>query len=619
MFRIVVTSPPSAAITVPGAPTIGTATAGNAQASVTFTPPSSNGGAAITSYTLTSNPGGFTGSGASSPVVVTGLTNGTSYTFSATATNSVGTGPPSGASNAVTPTANFPAQIAQPTAFAGSSGGVIVGRFPPPSNYSALRSASAPVQSYTMQVFDASNTLVSTVTSQPFIVDTNTAPCSSFLGTITSGSNVITGITTRPTGMANGQPIIDRYGYFPAGTTVSSFTTSGTLTVTCSNPATGNDSLQRIGFYKGGTTGNVWAQLNAKCTATGLSSGTYTIKVLATNANGSGTVSVASSSITIASAADFYLFCGPGTSAPSSTGFASGNGSGYANGSVVGNHDFGTSGVFCKYGVAPGAASNNGLATAPTNRLNSAYNVWEANSISGSSASSQSYVVWSNPSLSGLNQNGILQMSAYQHLTLDVQPLGAGGSRASQPIGFYIGNIFRVVEVCGTVTSSSSGTTITDSTLALPAGTKTTGGIGGGESNGFGLANISTGAWSATGQSNTATTITMQNAITFTAGDFYSVSLGDVSCGKPYSNVGNGSIPSGWAGPTTMSQNAWNTYTVATSALDGPVDSITYAYPIVSTTNANETTGAIFKISFALNPPSGNANWYMGNAGWTLA
>jgi sugar lactone lactonase YvrE len=102
--------------TVPGAPTIGTATAGNAQASVTFTAPASNGGSAITGYTVTSSPGGNTFAGTMSPVVVTGLTNGTAYTFTVTATNSVGTGAASAASNSVTP-ASVPAQN---VTFAGS-------------------------------------------------------------------------------------------------------------------------------------------------------------------------------------------------------------------------------------------------------------------------------------------------------------------------------------------------------------------------------------------------------------------------------------------------------------------------------------------------------------------
>jgi hypothetical protein len=88
---------------VPTAPTIGTATAGDGQASVTFTPPSSSGGNPITGYTVTSNPGGITATGTSSPIAVTGLTNGTSYTFTVTATNGTGSSAPSAASNAVVP------------------------------------------------------------------------------------------------------------------------------------------------------------------------------------------------------------------------------------------------------------------------------------------------------------------------------------------------------------------------------------------------------------------------------------------------------------------------------------------------------------------------------------
>jgi uncharacterized protein (TIGR02145 family) len=91
--------------TIPGAPTGPTATAGNAQASVAFTAPVSNGGSAITGYTVTSSPGGFTATGVSSPLTVTSLANGTSYTFTVIATNAVGNSVASAASNAVTTSA----------------------------------------------------------------------------------------------------------------------------------------------------------------------------------------------------------------------------------------------------------------------------------------------------------------------------------------------------------------------------------------------------------------------------------------------------------------------------------------------------------------------------------
>mgnify|MGYP003583199126 CR=1 FL=1 len=88
---------------VPGAPTVGTATAGDTQANVSFTAPASNGGATITGYTVTANPGGATGTGAGSPITVASLTNGIAYTFTVTATNSAGTGAASAATNSVTP------------------------------------------------------------------------------------------------------------------------------------------------------------------------------------------------------------------------------------------------------------------------------------------------------------------------------------------------------------------------------------------------------------------------------------------------------------------------------------------------------------------------------------
>ncbi len=90
----------------PGSPTITTATAGNAQATVTFTAPADAGSSAITGYTVTSRPpGGVDGNAGTTALshVITGLANGTAYTFSVSATNATGAGPPSASSSAVTP------------------------------------------------------------------------------------------------------------------------------------------------------------------------------------------------------------------------------------------------------------------------------------------------------------------------------------------------------------------------------------------------------------------------------------------------------------------------------------------------------------------------------------
>ena len=93
----------TAAAVVPNAPVIGTATPSNASTSVAFSVPSSDGGAAITQYRAISTPGSFANTGTSSPIVVSGLSNGTPYTFTVRATNSVGNSAESSASNSSTP------------------------------------------------------------------------------------------------------------------------------------------------------------------------------------------------------------------------------------------------------------------------------------------------------------------------------------------------------------------------------------------------------------------------------------------------------------------------------------------------------------------------------------
>ena len=85
-----------------------TATAGEGNATVTFAAPADNGGAPITSYTVTGSPGGQTctlTSPFTTPLTcnVTPLTNGTAYTFTVTSSNGTYTSDPSAASAPVTP------------------------------------------------------------------------------------------------------------------------------------------------------------------------------------------------------------------------------------------------------------------------------------------------------------------------------------------------------------------------------------------------------------------------------------------------------------------------------------------------------------------------------------
>ena len=151
------------AATVPGAPTIGAATPGNGQATIAFTAPASNGGSAITGYTVTCNVGGFTATGAASPLTVTGLTNGTTYTCSVVATNGVG---PSAASGTVAVT---PATVpGAPTIGAATSanGQAIVSFTPSPSN------VGAPITSFTVTCTSAAlgHSVSATGTASPITV-----------------------------------------------------------------------------------------------------------------------------------------------------------------------------------------------------------------------------------------------------------------------------------------------------------------------------------------------------------------------------------------------------------------------------------------------------------------
>lgn len=85
-------------------PTGVSATAGDAAATVTFTAAVYDGKGTAT-YLATSSPGGLTGSGSGSPITVSGLTNGTAYTFTVSTITGYGVSATSAASNSVTPVA----------------------------------------------------------------------------------------------------------------------------------------------------------------------------------------------------------------------------------------------------------------------------------------------------------------------------------------------------------------------------------------------------------------------------------------------------------------------------------------------------------------------------------
>lgn len=91
--------------TVPQAPTIGTATGGESSATLTFTA-AATGGSAITNYKYSTdgtNYTAFSPAQTTSPLTISGLTNGTSYSFYLKSVNANGDSAASGQSNSVTP------------------------------------------------------------------------------------------------------------------------------------------------------------------------------------------------------------------------------------------------------------------------------------------------------------------------------------------------------------------------------------------------------------------------------------------------------------------------------------------------------------------------------------
>ena len=104
--------------TTPGAPTIGTITPGNGQLSVAFSAPASDGGSAITDYKWSVDGATYTTrAGTASPIVITGLNNGTAYTVRIRAVNSAGDGLVATAGSTATP-------VTSPTVTTGSASGV---------------------------------------------------------------------------------------------------------------------------------------------------------------------------------------------------------------------------------------------------------------------------------------------------------------------------------------------------------------------------------------------------------------------------------------------------------------------------------------------------------------
>jgi predicted phage tail protein len=286
--------------TTPDAPTAVTGIAGNAQASLTWTAPTSNGGAAITDYIVQSSTDGTNwttfadGTSTTTSATVTGLTNGTSYTFRVAAANAAGNSSYSTASAAVTPVTTAGA----PTAVAGTAGNTQVSLiWTPPTS-----TGGTAITDYIIQ----SSTNGTTWTT--FADDTSTAASATVTG-LTNGTSYTfrvaavnaVGAGSYSTASSSVTPMTTA----EAPTAVTGAAGAAQVALTWTAPTSNGGAAITDYVIQSSTDGSTWTTFAdgtsaaTSATVTGLSNGTaYTFRVAAVNAAGTSTYSTVSESVT---------------------------------------------------------------------------------------------------------------------------------------------------------------------------------------------------------------------------------------------------------------------------------------------------------------------------------
>jgi hypothetical protein len=276
----------------PSAPSSPAAVAGNSQATITWEAPSSDGGATITGYTVTASPGGRTCTWTSGPLTctVTGLTNGTEYTFIVTATNSAGTG---GSSDGV---------IATPRTVPGAPGSVGFSR----GNSQATITWEAPssdggatITGYTVTASPGGRTC--TWTSGPLTCTVTGLTNGTEYTFIVTASNVVG--TSDPSVTKSGTPL----GLPGAPTSLAAVVGNRSITLNWTAPSDngGSEIIDYVVEYQ--LDGGSWTLLDdgvsvaASTTISGLTNGiTYDFRIAAVNGVGTGPSTGLESPVTMA-------------------------------------------------------------------------------------------------------------------------------------------------------------------------------------------------------------------------------------------------------------------------------------------------------------------------------
>ncbi|HET7309870.1 MAG TPA: fibronectin type III domain-containing protein [Mycobacteriales bacterium] len=269
--------------TWPDAPTGVAAQRGDQSADVSWTAPVNDGGATVTSYQVTASPGGATCTWTTGPLgcTVSGLTNGTAYTFTVTATNAVGTGPASAASTAVTP-AGLPSPPVTVAANPGDGAATV--------SWSAADANGSAVTGYAVTSSPDGMTCSTTGATQCTVSGLTNGTAYTFTVTTTNDIGTSTSSGASPA-VTVGTPTA------PTSVTASAGDHQATVSWTASAgnaaPVSSYDVLGSPGGLTCSTTGAT------VCTVTGLTNGTsYTFTVTATNTVGSGPPSLPSAPVT---------------------------------------------------------------------------------------------------------------------------------------------------------------------------------------------------------------------------------------------------------------------------------------------------------------------------------